>query len=359
MMTELGVHNTSTIAWRPIRWALSLAYLAGTLVITNRLQGDGSRYNSVGDALGQIPTDREIIIGWLVGLIVVNLVGRTWRQLGVTLLSWAPFIVALFAYDFARSVGYRIHGGSSARPMSVVPQIRIDEWFGFGRLPTAILQERLYDENVIRWYDVMVSAVYTSHFMVPYLFAGYVWARGQRLWRWYAGMFVSINFTACALFAFVTTAPPWYASNEKLIPPFERVIAGRGWSRIGLNLMSRVIDKGQDTVNPYAAIPSLHSAQSLLIVACLWPMVWRWVRPFLLLYPIAMTFTLVYAGEHYFVDVLAGWGLVALALTGGWLLRRRFGWQSPFIAPRFLSADPEPEQLTREPTNESVIGVRA
>jgi membrane-associated phospholipid phosphatase len=31
----------------------------------------------------------------------------------------------------------------------------------------------------------------------------------------------------------------------------------------------------------------------------------------LLAYPLAMTFTLVYSGEHYVIDVLVGWAYVA------------------------------------------------
>ena len=32
-----------------------------------------------------------------------------------------------------------------------------------------------------------------------------------------------------------------------------------------------------------------------------------WARPLLLLYPLAMGFTLVYTGEHYVFDVVLGW----------------------------------------------------
>jgi len=37
----------------------------------------------------------------------------------------------------------------------------------------------------------------------------------------------------------------------------------------------------------------------------------RW-WPLLLGYPLAMTFTLVYSGEHYLVDVFVGWAYVGL-----------------------------------------------
>jgi membrane-associated phospholipid phosphatase len=58
--------------------------------------------------------------------------------------------------------------------------------------------------------------------------------------------------------------------------------------------------------------------------------VWKWLRPLLAALPIAMTFALVYSGEHYLIDVFAGWGLVALALTGGWWLRKHYNWKSPW-----------------------------
>jgi membrane-associated phospholipid phosphatase len=48
----------------------------------------------------------------------------------------------------------------------------------------------------------------------------------------------------------------------------------------------------------------------------------------LLAYPLAMTFTLVYTGEHYVADVLVGWLYVALTfivvgLGERWWERRR------------------------------------
>jgi hypothetical protein len=200
----------SRLPWRQIRWGLTGLYLFVTLLITNLTEGgswrNGSFDAAVGrirnyhrplDFLGTVRTEREIIVGWMVGLFLVQLVGRTWRDLLRTILSWAPFTLALYLYDFARSVGYRIHGGGDAEPMSITPQITVDKWFGGGRLPTTILQEHFYDPKHIYAYDVIVSAVYTSHFLVPYLFAGLLWVRWQRLWRWYAGMFVAINFTAC------------------------------------------------------------------------------------------------------------------------------------------------------------------
>jgi membrane-associated phospholipid phosphatase len=55
-----------------------------------------------------------------------------------------------------------------------------------------------------------------------------------------------------------------------------------------------------------AAVPSLHAAYTLLITLFLWRAAGR-MRPLLALYPLAMAFALVYAAEHYVVDILLGW----------------------------------------------------
>jgi membrane-associated phospholipid phosphatase len=60
-------------------------------------------------------------------------------------------------------------------------------------------------------------------------------------------------------------------------------------------------------------MPSLHSAFALFVVAFFVPRVRRRWRPLLLAYPLVMTFTLVYTGEHYLTDVLVGWLYVGLS----------------------------------------------
>jgi membrane-associated phospholipid phosphatase len=62
-------------------------------------------------------------------------------------------------------------------------------------------------------------------------------------------------------------------------------------------------------------MPSLHTAWALMAVAFFLPMVSRRWWPLLLAYPLAMTFTLVYTGEHYVIDVLVGWAYVAMVFV--------------------------------------------
>jgi membrane-associated phospholipid phosphatase len=64
--------------------------------------------------------------------------------------------------------------------------------------------------------------------------------------------------------------------------------------------------------NPVAAMPSLHSAFALLVVAFFFNRVRKRWLPLLIAYPIAMATTLAYTGEHYIVDALVGWAYVGL-----------------------------------------------
>ena len=78
--------------------------------------------------------------------------------------------------------------------------------------------------------------------------------------------------------------------------------------------------------NNVAAMPSLHAAYALLVVLFLWRLSPWWVRPLLALYPPAMAFSLVYGGEHYIVDCVAGWAYAAFAYFS---VEYVFAWRAP------------------------------
>ena len=86
---------------------------------------------------------------------------------------------------------------------------------------------------------------------------------------------------------------------------------------------AEAVQRGEAYANPVAAIPSLHSAIPMLVVLLAWPYCRRLGHVLLVCYVAAMTFTLVYGGEHYVLDVLVGWlyALIAVAAVG-WLLPR-------------------------------------
>ena len=70
-------------------------------------------------------------------------------------------------------------------------------------------------------------------------------------------------------------------------------------------------------------MPSLHAGAALLVALFLWPIAGTLWRVVLVAYALAMGLTLVYTGEHYVVDVFAGWLVAAVAVAGGAVVRRR------------------------------------
>jgi membrane-associated phospholipid phosphatase len=84
-----------------------------------------------------------------------------------------------------------------------------------------------------------------------------------------------------------------------------------------------LFSKGQAAANLVAAVPSLHSAITTLVALFFWGRVRRkWLRPLLLLYPLAMAVTLMATGEHYFFDVALGW-VYAAVVMGAWAVWER------------------------------------
>jgi membrane-associated phospholipid phosphatase len=140
--------------------------------------------------------------------------------------------------------------------------------------------------------------------------------------------FATVLALGCLTYILVPTAPPWMAGGGSpsipldALPPLQRT-AGRGWRHIGLEGFVHVWDTGRDWANPTAAMPSLHAAIALFVVVFFWPMVRRrWLRALMVLHPILMGAALVYLAEHYVVDVLAGWIIVALSFWAwAWIER--------------------------------------
>jgi membrane-associated phospholipid phosphatase len=112
----------------------------------------------------------------------------------------------------------------------------------------------------------------------------------------------------------VPTEPPWLAAQEGSLP--------RVWHVLPSVWNGTAYERGEAVVgpNPVAAMPSLHMVGAVLVAVALWRVASGRLRPMLrvlaVTYPVTMAVALVYTGEHYVVDVVAG---ATLAL-GAWLV---------------------------------------
>jgi membrane-associated phospholipid phosphatase len=262
-----------------------------------------------------VPLEREQILLWIVAGLAIWTIGAGQRRLRQVIIDWLPFALVLVAYDYSRGAAgvhdIRSLARGEAGPVHWLPQLRADRWLGLGEVPTVRLQRALLDPRRAHAWEVLPSLTYASHFVVPFAVAAVLWVRDRARWAAYVRRFVALSFLGVVIFLVFPAAPPWLAGEAGYLPHVSRS-AGRGWSLLHLEVAGHVIDKGQRSVNLVAAIPSLHAAYAALVGVVLWPRCRRLTRVVLVAYALGMGFTLVLSGEHYVVDVLAGWACVAL-----------------------------------------------
>jgi len=202
-------------------------------------------------------------------------------------------------------------------PVNITPPIRFDEWLGGGTTPTELLQDAWCGDPCLRsspprWYDTLFTTVYASHFLASLGLAGVLWIRSRVEWVRWIRRFVAMNFAGLTIYFLYPMAPPWMAGRDGFIGTVTR-ITGRGWDEIGLERQSIFFG---GLPNKVAAMPSLHAGFSFLLVFYAIQRFKHPARWLLLAYPLTMSLSLVYTGEHYVVDAIAG-ALVALAVLVG------------------------------------------
>ncbi|WP_082695129.1 phosphatase PAP2 family protein [Mycobacterium lehmannii] len=287
--------------------------------------------------------NRELVLLYIATGLLAASIGQVRRMLYV-IRDWLPFALILLAYDLSRGAADMI-----GRPTLWDWPVEADRLLFFGTVPTVWLQEQL-KQGQPPWWEVVLSCVYMSFFILPYVVAGVLWLRDRAEWKAFVRLFVGLNFAGLAIYALVPAAPPWAAarctpadveggpayarcmfrsargvpdggvlgamqsSQDGANPWIERIV-GRGWGNLNMHTASALLDAGQASVNLVAAIPSLHAGMTAAVAAFLWHRVHGAWRPVLAAYVLLMAFTLVYTAEHYVIDILLGWALAAAVIV--------------------------------------------
>jgi membrane-associated phospholipid phosphatase len=294
--------------WRRVRWTL-LALLGLVFVWSTVANG--------------LPVARLAVLGWVAAAFVIGNVGRPARLQQRMIADLALYATMWLSYDYSRGIA-----DAFGFPLQVEAPRNIDRALFFGTDPVVWLQDRFYSPTEVSWYDVVGSIVYFTHFFVPVAASVVLWIRYRPEWIRYMRRFATVLFAGVATYVILPTAPPWMAASTsypyQILEPVARP-TGRGWSELGLSTVNSVLLKGQQWANPTAAMPSLHAAFALFTVAFFWPFVQRRaLKAVLAAFPVAMTLTLMYFGEHYLVDALAGFAYVwaSFWFWGRWERRR-------------------------------------
>jgi membrane-associated phospholipid phosphatase len=220
------------------------------------------------------------------------------------------------------------------RRLKVRYPIVTDQFLGGGEIPTLRLQRALATNGVGR-HDTLLAWLHWSWFIVPHGSVAYVlWKRPERFER--AAAMMAATFDAgVVMYWLVPTAPPWWAGQNGHLPHVRRIMVEAGTEFWGEHWQRLYDSLGR---NPFAAMPSLHFGTSIMAAHVLGEVgrkeaIAGWT------YAAGLGFALVYLGEHYVTDLIAGFALAEAV---------RFG--APRLAPAAKAAADALRRIAPEAT---------
>ena len=180
--------------------------------------------------------------------------------------------------------------------------VRIDSVLGGGEPPTLRLQRALRDPARVTALDKAVTVIYGSWF-VPHLVLAWILVRHEEFVPRAAGRLAAAYHLTTPFYWLLPTAPPWWASesNGEMDGQVERVLR-----RVIAEFRKQPERKADESPgNPWGSMPSDHIASAAITAMGLSEVsvgygVLGWS------YVLLAGFSVVYLGEHYLVDVLAG-----------------------------------------------------
>jgi membrane-associated phospholipid phosphatase len=225
---------------------------------------------------------------------------RTWFVTGVGLVAlWTAWAILELGFEVLRGIGNRV---------GKVRDIRWAENALPGPEPTVWLQHHLYDRD-LGWLDKACALVHGLWFALPFVFGVVIMVLERRRLMEFLGWILVGPYVAAIAYVAIPVRPPW------MEPDVVRVLVARG-----------VLDYAQVDPNPYSAFPSLHAGLPAIIAVFLFLRCPK-LRPFAwaaAAFSVAVGFAVVYMGEHWLLDVLAGYALgpiVAVVFCSPWLRR--------------------------------------
>jgi membrane-associated phospholipid phosphatase len=186
--------------------------------------------------------------------------------------------------------------------------IKADTLLGGGVPPGVRLQRALRTPGQVGTVDWIAAVGYGS-WILPHLVMSWVWLNHERFVPRAGGRLAAAYHLTTPFYWAIPTAPPWWASEERgrmggEVERVLRLVKDDAMRRLGRDPRDED-DEGGSTGNPWGSMPSDHIASAAITAMGLsevnrvyGALGWGYVG--------IAAFSVVYLGEHYLVDVLAG-----------------------------------------------------
>jgi hypothetical protein len=241
------------------------------------------------------------------------------RDIAVCLLNmWAYLAAYEMPNDDPERLGARVR---------VRYPIAIDRAIGRGVTPTVRLQRAFAAPGTVNRFERVLVWCHWGWFAVPHGSVVYILLRDSERFPSAAARMYAVFDLGAVFYWAIPTAPPWWAAQhgelgDRQTTQTRRMMIEYGEQFWGDNWAALYDVLGG---NPLAAMPSLHFATSLMaahLLSEVGPVAgaagWG--------YAATLGLALVYLGEHYVADLLAGAALAETVRTAApktmWLVRR-------------------------------------
>lgn len=227
------------------------------------------------------------------------------------------FIIAFVPYGAIWAIFTFLRSFADETPLARLVNLRVlhfERWMWDGQIPTITLQSRYFDPEHLHWWDFYLTFIHWSYFLIPHVVAFRLWQKYPDVFRRFLASITILLSVGLAIYFLIPTNPPWLSddSSTAAAPTVSRVmetvvqVIGGGL----YNASYAVVGES----NPIAAMPSIHTAITFLLIfpAGYFGKRWQYLAIF---YAASMMFALVYLGEHYVTDVVMG---AAVASYGWW-----------------------------------------
>jgi membrane-associated phospholipid phosphatase len=221
------------------------------------------------------------------------------RDVAVCALNmWAYLAAYEMPHDNPEALAARAH---------VDYPIAADRILGLGMAPTLRLQRRFATPGRVSRFERVLVWCHWMWFMVPHLSVAYVLVRAPERFPAAAARMYAVFDSGAIFYWAIPTAPPWWAATHGRLEDGQPVRVRRMMIEYGEEFWGERWGGLYDVLggNPLAAMPSLHFATSLM-GAHLLSEVGSVAGALGWTYASLLGLALVYLGEHYAVDLLAG-----------------------------------------------------
>ncbi len=229
----------------------------------------------------------------------IRLRHRRLGRSGYLVLLWAIWFGLTLAFEFVRGIGDEV---SPAHRVA-----SIERAVFLGAVPSEKLQAWLFARD-LPWLDYFAFLMHGLWFGVPFAFGLVVMIyRRQALLEFFSWM-LTTTYLAGMFYLLFPVEPPWLQLG---VP---RILYVRNFGDYPANI----------DPNPLAAFPSLHAAIPM-VVGLFFLLRGGPKMAFFgkvsIVYALAVGFSIVYMGEHWAIDVFAGY-LLAGAVAAAFMSRR-------------------------------------